>query len=215
MRCYVRAIYASSFGQCDCRAVSAVRGCRRLPPGSTSPPTQPVPVIRLRPGAVGTYSGTGLAPLGAGAQLGQRPGHRQPPDQRPGRDGSGKAGLSGGPAAAAMPGRGRRLLRVAAGRPGEAAATSFVSVTTARSPLPACGKRGKRARPVAARNVHAVDHRAERSVASDPRPHAGDPLAATPMRIWLDPAIRSSADCRRCWFPIRATRWRRIRWATS
>ena len=61
-------------------------------------------------------AGTPRRPLGAGPVLGQGQGHRQPHDQRAGRDRGRQAGLSRRVRAAAVPATRRRLLRVVPAR---------------------------------------------------------------------------------------------------
>ena len=135
-------------------------------------PSQPAAVVRLRRRA-GAAAAMGLAPLGPGAQLGRRPGDRQPPDQRPGGDGRREAGLSRGLAAPPLPGGGRRLLRMATCR--RAQATLFLPPSRPAA-LWLCRPLGivARARRAAARVLHRADHGGQRPGPADPRPHAGD-----------------------------------------
>ena len=147
-----------------------------FPPRFNIAPTQDVPVVRLGPGAGGP--GTGPAALGPDPLVGRRPGHRQPDDQRPGRDGRREARLPARLQGEAVPGRGRCVLRVGEARRPQAAVSHPPEGRPAlrlRRPVGVV-EQGRRADRV----LHHHHDRGQRVDGPDPRPDAGDRARGRP-----------------------------------
>ena len=107
-----------------------------------------------------------LLTLGARAVLGQGPQGRRPDDQRPGRDAARQAGLRAGRPRPALPGAGRRLVRVAGlpdgdRRQGQAAQAAVLHPPRRRRPArrsPACTSSGATASVRRRRPGRVADH---------------------------------------------------------